>query len=87
MLYHHLCQWKIQSLYNEELYLLFFCQGYVQQDVHQFLIYWERDFLHYLNGELNLGVCSRIINDGKIPKSQREDAFSVSFCLLVKKYQ
>ena len=49
--------------------------------VHQLLIYRERDFLQYLNGVLNLGLCSRILY-GKTPKSQMEDAFSVAFCLL-----
>ena len=69
MLYCHLCQWKIQSLYNLEFYFLLFCQGYIQQkEVHQFLIYRERDFLHYLNGVLNLGLGSRILCYGKTPK-------------------
>ena len=57
-------------------------------EVHQFLIYWERGFLEYLNGVLNLGLCSRIYCYGKTPKSQREDDFFVPFCLvnaLVKK--
>ena len=44
ILYRHLRQWKIHSLDNLELYLLF-CLGYIQQkELHQFLIYRERDF-------------------------------------------
>ena len=39
-------------------------------------------FLQYLNGALNLGLCSRILCCGKTLKSQREDTFSVPFCLL-----
>ena len=78
----HLCQWKIKSLYNLKFYFLLFCQDYNQQmEVHQFLIYWEREFLQYLNGVLNLGLCSRILCYGKTPKSQRVDSFSVPFCL------
>ena len=66
MLYCHLCQWKIQSLYNLECYFLLFCQGYVQQkEVNQFLIYQEGEFLHYLNGVLNLGLFIRILCYGK----------------------
>ena len=60
MLYRHLCQCKIQYLYNLEFCFLLFCQGYMQQnEAHEFLIYRGRDLLHYLNGELNLGLCSR----------------------------
>ena len=70
MLYHHLGQWKIQSYYDLKFYFLMFCEGYMQQkEVHQFLIYQERDFLHYLNGVLNLGLCSRIFCYRKILKS------------------
>ena len=81
MLYRHLYQWKIQSLYNLKVYFLLFSQGFIQTDRGQFLIYRERDFLHYLNGVLNLGLTSRILCYGKTPKFQREDAFSVHFCL------
>ena len=66
MLYRHLCLWRIQSPYNLEFYFLLFRQGYMQQrEVHQFLIYQERDFLHYLNGVLNFGLCSPIFCYGK----------------------
>ena len=59
--YYHLCQWEIQSLYNLEFYFLWFRQGYIKQkQVHQFLTYKERDFLYYLNGESNLGLCGWI---------------------------
>ena len=55
MLYRQLCQWKIESLYNLEFYFLLFFQSYIQQkEVHQFSIYREKDFLHYLNEVLNL---------------------------------
>ena len=80
MLYHPLCQWKIQSLYNLQFNFLLFCQGYIQQkEVHQFLIYQERDFLHYLNGILNLGLCSWILCYGKTLKLQRVDAIHHMF--------
>ena len=66
MLYCHLCQWKIQSLYNLKFSFLLFCQDYMQHtEVHQFLIYRERDLLQYLNEVLNLGLCSRILCYGK----------------------
>ena len=82
MLYRYLCQWKIQPIYNLESYFLQFCQGYIQQQkVHQFLIYRERDSLHYLNEVLNLGLYSRILYYGKTAKLKREDAFSVPFYL------
>ena len=66
MLYRRLCQWKIQPLYNLKLYFLLFSQDYIQQaEVHQFLIYLEKDFLQYLNEVLNLGLSSRILCCGK----------------------
>ena len=50
MLYRHLNQWKIQSIYRLEFYFVLFYQGYIQQnDSRPFLFYWERDFLPYLN--------------------------------------
>ena len=50
MLYRHLNQWKIQSIYDLEFYFLLFYQGYIQQkESRPFLFYRERDFLHYLN--------------------------------------
>ena len=36
-----------------------------QREVHQCLIYQERDFLHYLDGVLNLSLFSRIPRYGK----------------------
>ena len=38
-------------------------------------------FFTISNGVLNLGLCSQILGYGKLPKSQKEDAFSVPFCL------
>ena len=32
------------------------------------LIYQERDFLHYLNGVLHLGLCSQVLSYGKTLK-------------------
>ena len=59
MLCRHLCQWQIQYL-NLEFSCLLFPQGHMQQkEFHQFLIYWERHFLQYLNGDLDLGLYSQ----------------------------
>ena len=86
MLYRHLCQWKIQSLYNLKFYL-FFCQDYIQQtEVHQFLIYRERDFLQYLNGVLNLGLCGRILCYEKKLKLEREDTFNLYLYVCCKHF-
>ena len=52
------------------IYFILFCQGCMQQkEVHQFLIYWEVGFLHFLNGILNLGVSSLVLFYEKAPTS------------------
>ena len=40
-----------------------------QKEVHQFLIYREVGFLHFLNGILNLGVSSLVLFYEKAPTS------------------
>ena len=37
-----------------------------QKEAHQFLIYWEREFVHYLNGKLNLYFESFVMGNTKI---------------------
>ena len=74
MLYRHLCQWKIQSFYNLKFYFLLFWQ-----EVHQCLIYRERDFLQDLKGVLNLGLCSPIFCYGKTPESKGMTLFLYLF--------
>ena len=83
MLYCHLCQWKIQSLYNSKSYLLF-CQNSIQQaEVHRFLIYQERDFLQNLNEVSNLGLCSRILCYEKTPEITKGGHFFCNFLSVV----
>ena len=81
MFYHHLGQWKIQSLYDLKFYFLMFCQGYMQQkEVHQFLIYQERDFLHYLRSiELRFMKSNMLLP--KNTEIVKGDASFIPFCL------
>ena len=62
-----------------------------QKEVHQCLIYQERDFLHYLDGVLNLSLFSRILCYGKNNEILKGGCLFCTFLsvlnTLVKKYQ